>query len=130
MIDRRARNCFAEIGRQLVTGRLRTEEFEERSFDPDFLGESEDLAVRNIWEFFWAQYSDVWPPWSHRLVGRRRPSPRTRHATARAVVFLHTDLEYDAEADSSKFDESLWPFTTRSDFDRAKSQPQLLVGRA
>jgi hypothetical protein len=94
MIDRPARNRLAEIGRQLMSGRLKTQEYE--LCRPD----SDDRAVYEIEKFFWSQYDDISPPYSHRLVGKRRPSDELRKIAARAALFLYSNMEYGWPSDN------------------------------
>lgn len=124
MVDRKARNRLAETGRQLATGVMSTGRFESLLPFP-----TDDVAVEEIWDnLFDSLYSDFWPPWSHRLTGRRRLDPAIRSIVARAIVFLHSEVEYDPESFHAKFDRNLWPFVSTSALESARARPRLLCG--
>lgn len=121
MIDRRARDILAELGRPLTSGCLSTGRFEAR-----LPLASDDPAVEAIWEAFDSLYRDLVPPWSHRLRGRRRVRPITKLGVARCVVFLHSDLEWSQERDASG--PELRPFRSHEELQVAKTSPRLLSG--
>ena len=88
-VDREARDQVAVDLRRLVTGRMINAEFDDRYYR--CWKESQDLAVSEIAKFAWGLYgSDR----SYRLKGRHAVSPEARRAAARAILFLHTNLEY------------------------------------
>ena len=87
MVDREARRQLAEALRQLVTGRITNDEFEE--LWPEVCNDS---AVEGVRGFGWSLYSDTHP---YRLRGIHRVSPETRKMAARAVLFLRSDREYE-----------------------------------
>ncbi|MCK4871464.1 MAG: hypothetical protein KAS72_01950 [Phycisphaerales bacterium] len=124
MVDRKARDRLAEIGRQLTTGQLPTGRFESLLPFP-----TSDPAVEEIWSnLFDYLYNDIWPFWSHRLTGKRKPKRDTRAIVARAIVFLHSDIEFDRESLGDKYDPELWPFVSDADLDSAKKRSRLLRG--
>lgn len=147
MIDRAARNKMVLLLRQLATGRITNDEFEERQ--P--LG-SLDPAVEEVFHLgVWGLYSDTH---EHRLVGRHRLPRSARREIARFILFLKSDLEY--EWPSRKLWQELlwmaagiltlglagrlywrrmaahgevgvWPFQRQEDFERAVRNPCYLV---
>jgi hypothetical protein len=147
MVDRASRRTAGELLRHLVAGQITNDEFEDRM--PQ---KSPDPAIGEIFFAGWSLYSDQR---EYRLVGKHRVSSETRHLTARAVLFLQTDLEYEwpcrsmnqkfllllgslltlgyAErvahkrfAHSGDFD--VWPFIRRSDYQAARNEPRCLSG--
>ena len=93
-VDREARDQVAVDLRRLVTGRMINVEFDDCYYRR--WKESQDLAVSEIAKFVWGQF--VWGLYgsdrSYRLKGRHAVSPEARRAAARAILFLHTNLEY------------------------------------
>ena len=88
-VDREARDQVAVDLRRLVTGRMINAEFDDRYYR--CWKESQDLAVSEIAKFAWGLYgSDR----SYRLKGRHAVSPEARRAAARAILFLHANLEF------------------------------------
>ena len=88
-VDREARDRVAVDLRRLVTGRMINVEFDDRYYRR--WKESQDLAVSEIAKFAWGLYgSDR----SYRLKGRHAVAPEAKRAAARAILFLHTNLEY------------------------------------
>ena len=77
--------------RQLVTGRATNDQFDEWYAEYE---KSEDRAVREIAAFGYALYSSdlLWPC---RLRGFHAVDQETRRATARCVLFLRSDREYE-----------------------------------
>lgn len=89
MVDRKARDKLAEELRHLVSGQLTNDEFDAAS--PD---DCPDAAVTAVWKWGWGHYSSgLFFP--YRLRGAYRLPRETRRTAARAVVFLHSDLEYE-----------------------------------
>ena len=145
MIDREARNLLAESLRHLASGRISNDEFE--CHRP---GSSPDRAIDAVCDQAWFLYSDLK---EHTLTGLDRLSPDDRHAVARWIVFLHSDLEYQwpkyplvglrgallnlvtfgragraaAASWGTKGDVDVWPFIARSDLEVASSKPRLLA---
>lgn len=89
MVDRAARNQYAELLRHFASGRMTNREFEDRTEELAF--ESEDPALRNIWTAAWGLYDDMC---EHRLTGRHRLTGVTRREVARGILFLYSDEEY------------------------------------
>jgi hypothetical protein len=87
MIDIVGRRKLSERLRHLVSGRISTEEFT----DAQPCGGS-DLALHEVWMFFWGLYSDCRPP--YRLRGQHALPREVKRMAARAVLFLRSDLEY------------------------------------
>jgi hypothetical protein len=100
MVDRNARNEVVLLLRQLVTGRITNDEFEDRQ--P--LGSS-DLAVAEVFlRGASGFYSDLD---EYRLAGRHRLSRSERREMARLILFLKSDLEYEWP-DPKLWQELLW----------------------
>ena len=82
------REILAEAVRQLASGTITNDEFEDRTC----LREGEDPTLDAIYDFVWSFYSDCH---RHRLRGRHRLSPLQRSVFARCVLFLHSDRAYE-----------------------------------
>lgn len=85
--DRAARNRLAEAVRQLASGAITNDQFEDRYCA---LGNA-DHASDEIFEFAYSFYDDFY---THRLRGSHRPSRLQRRVWANCVLFLRTDIEY------------------------------------
>ena len=147
MIDRAARSDLAERIRQLVAGQITNDEFEDRT-NPRSL----DRAVEAVRDGAWGLYSDTR---EYRLVGKYPLNLEARHAVARWIVFLQTDLEYEWPRIGpmamiglllagfltvglvripfriwfSKHGEfSAWPFIRAEDLEEARKHPRYLAG--
>ncbi len=148
MIDRAARDRFAEALRHLVSGQITNDEFEDR-----LLLRSNDPAVKAVfWNAAWLLYDDLK---EYRLVGRYRLPRETRRATARWILFLKSDLPYEwtrglwlfrfpgyvvnlvtlgiagaiaARRVKRSGDFEVWPFKRRADYEAALRLPTCLAG--
>ncbi|MEM9186016.1 MAG: hypothetical protein AAGB00_05905 [Planctomycetota bacterium] len=87
MVDRQARQQLSQALRQLISGRITNDEFEDRWPPP-----SEDAALDGVQYFGWLLYSDTH---AYKLRGRLRVVGRERQQGARAVLFLRTGLAYE-----------------------------------
>jgi hypothetical protein len=148
MIDRVARDRLAEDLRHLVAGQITNDQFENRR------APSSDAAVREIQLAAWKLYDDLR---EHKLTGRDAPSPDDKHLTAKCMLFLKTDLEYEwpeeaglsgcliaplslitfglvgkawetSRDEASGGDRDAWPFFRKSDYDDALRHPPYLGG--
>jgi hypothetical protein len=90
MIDRAARSNLALHLRQLVTGRIRNDEYDEHYYDRYI--NSQDAAVRAVATFGWSLYSDSC---GYRLKGAYSVSTESRRIAAHCVLFLQSELEYE-----------------------------------
>ena len=89
-MDHDLRRTLSQDIRQLVTGRMTNDEFDEVH---DRCMQSQDLAVQQIAEFGYCLYSsDVLLP--YRLKGRYAVDRATRRTAARCVLFLRSGLQY------------------------------------
>jgi hypothetical protein len=89
MIDRPARDQLAEKLRHLISGRLTNDQFDAAR--PE---DCEDDSVHAVWQWAYTLYgSDL--PFPYRLRSRHRVSWDLRQQAARAIVFLHSDIEYE-----------------------------------
>ena len=146
MIDRIARDKFAELLRHLTAGQISNDEFENR-----LPLKSKDPAVNKIfWHGAWALYSDMS---TYKLIGECRLSKSSRRDVARWILFLKSDLEYEwpfwrslhffpgyllivlsfgllipiAKRRLTKCgDQEVWPFIRKSDFEHALANPPYL----
>jgi hypothetical protein len=88
MIDRASRRQLAELLRQLVTGQITNDQFEDR-----IPYQSHDPSIREICrEGAWFLYDDLH---EHRLVGKFRLDKEQRSEIARWILFLERDSEYE-----------------------------------
>ncbi len=144
MIDRPARKNLAERLRQLATGQMTNDAFEDGAV------RTKDMAVREIeWRLAWPHYDDMH---EHKLTGAFTLTDGIRRDFARAILFLQTDLEYEwkhrmglrgflnssfhlrplrrtppiqTEGGNLRY----WPFYRRSDYSAATNVPRYLSGR-
>jgi len=89
MIDSEARKDLSQRIRQLVTGRITNDAFDDLVYAP-YMAHS-DAAVREIATFGSSLYGDLY---RYRLKGEHAVDSQTRAAAARCVLFLRSDLEY------------------------------------
>lgn len=82
-----ARRRHAELVRQLASGQLTNDAFEDA-----YAALPQDRATREVFLFAWSFYDDLY---EHRLRGRHRLSPSQRRVFARCVLFLRSGLEYE-----------------------------------
>lgn len=142
--DATSRRAAAELVRQLASGRLTNDEFEER------WPASADPALSAVREAAWFLYSDLR---AYRLTGANRLPFAVRRQVSRWVIFLQSDLEYEwpvatrteklarsiadlltmgvatrrwKTALQVSEDADVWPFFRRVDFRRALRAPRLL----
>lgn len=104
MVDKDRRKKLALHLRQLSTGQLTNDEFEERVAEDVTYGwlpeqyyrskesKTDDSVIRPILEFSWCLYDDTF---NHKLKGAHKLSDAQTKEIARFVLFLHSDLEYD-----------------------------------
>ena len=89
MVDRKARNLFAQSIRALVAGQITNDEFEDVRLPALHTA---DPAIAAIYqEGAWHLYSDLE---EHRLRGKHALSSQDKAHVARWVLFLKTDLPY------------------------------------
>jgi hypothetical protein len=102
MIDHPNRDKLAQLLRHLAAGRLTTGRFSDECEDwlLDSV-DSDDAAIPNVLGLGPDVIRFRWPRWSRRLRGRHRLSDDTRRRIAIAVVFLHSDYEYEWPEDHS-----------------------------
>ena len=140
MIDRVARNEFAELLRHFVAGQIENFDFENR------VPSSNDPAINEIWWIAaWPMYDDFR---THKLEGKWRIPEEYRREIAKAILFLKSDHEYiwpkktgfsntlksilnfftkgRSVNEQYLLDENAWPFARMEDLDLAnKDQPYL-----
>ena len=87
MIDRAARDTFADLITRFVAGEISNDEFESA------IPFSEDAAIFEIYRWGgWFLYDDLQ---EYSLSGEAALSPEMQAIVARWVLFLHTELEYE-----------------------------------
>jgi hypothetical protein len=92
MVDRQLRRRLSQDLRQLVTGRMTNDAFDDVYFD-QYAGAT-DAAVVEVAEFGYGLYnSDLVVP--YRLRGKYAVDKSARRTAARCILFLRTDREYD-----------------------------------
>jgi len=104
MVDNDRRKKLAMHLRQLTTGQLSNDEFEERVMKDVTYGslpeqyyltnesKTDDAVIRPILEFSWCLYNDTY---NHKLTDKHKLSDEQTKEIARFILFLHSDLEYD-----------------------------------
>lgn len=147
MINRLSRDHLAEALRHYVAGRITNYELDE--VDVDW----RDRGAGMVQDRAWCLYDDV--P-QHRATGRHHLSKPARDEIARWILFLHSDLEYIwpeftfkqvvnwpmnlitfgwwERCKQRRFEEfatagdfSVWPFVSRTDYERALARPRYLA---
>ena len=104
MVDLKLRHQLSQDLRQLVTGRMTNDDFDDAYYESYM--DSDDLAIREISRFGWALYSsDVL--FAYKLRGSHRVSNATRKTAAHAVLFLQTENEYGYPETSDSLGESI-----------------------
>ncbi len=94
MIDRDARNRLAELIRGLVSGLITNDQFEEA------IPRSGDAAIGEVYiKGAWFLFDDFR---EHKLSGKYSLSKDDKSVTARWVLFLKTDIEYEWPSPSFK----------------------------
>ena len=89
-VDRKVRDSLANSLELLVTGEMKTDDFDDR-YCRDWIA-AEDAAVPEIARFGWGLYSD---DWHRRLTGWNTVTEETLQTSNRAILFLESDLEYE-----------------------------------
>jgi hypothetical protein len=146
MIDRRARDIFAEQLRHFAAGQITNDEFEDR-----LPLRSKDAAVNRIfWAGAWHLYDDMR---EYKLTGEYRFPKECKHEISKWILFLKTDLEYQYPTTlrvldyldvllaiftlglsfflirhmrKRLIDPSIWPFSNRADYEHALANPPYL----
>jgi len=146
MVDRIARDRFAELLRHYAAGLISNDSFED-----NLPLKSKDRAVNTIfWNGAWMLYDDTH---EYKLSGEYRLSKRAKREVARWILFLKSDLEYEWPPIRGIYgfpyylliiltfglilpfvkrylrkagDEEVWPFLRRTDYDSALANPPYL----
>ncbi len=104
MVDKDRRKKLALHLRQLSTGQLSNDDFEERVTEDITYGwlpeqyyrakecKNDDAIIRSILEFSWCLYNDTY---NHKLIGEHKLSDLQIKEIARFILFLQSDLEYE-----------------------------------
>jgi hypothetical protein len=145
VVDRKARDAFAELLHQFIAGRIENFDFENR------VPGSKDPAIDEIWwRGCWPLYDDFR---SHHLAGKWRIPNHSRPEIAKWILFLHSDYEYEWRPQTGvgsplglilrwltfgRFpgfpytfrdgDPQAWPFISMSQLDEARRNPRYLRG--
>ncbi|RKU19270.1 hypothetical protein C6500_11260 [Candidatus Poribacteria bacterium] len=150
MVDRKARDEFAELLRHFIAGRITNEEFEDQVPLP-----SKDFAIKEIW---WIATSPFFSDIEYTLTGEYRASDDERREIVKCVLFLKTDQEYQWPRhstlkellgdlrylvsfgrvpvysskellDAAAGDLEAWPFIRLKDLELARERPPYLAGK-
>ena len=89
MIARDDRSRLAQLLKELVSGRISNDSFQESS---DFCTDSEDAGVLVVQLFTEGFCHDLWP---YKLRGCQKLSTEDHHKIEIATLFLKSDLEYE-----------------------------------
>ncbi len=144
MVDREARDGYAELLRHFAAGRVLNWDYEDAS---DEFTDSDDPAVFGVFWGVWPAYCDIR---KHHMAGKNRLDKTGRRTVARYVLFLHSDREYEWPVrgrwrpllnlltvgvwgllnplPKGNGDEAVWPFYRRSDLEEEAARPRLLAG--
>lgn len=155
MIDRIARDQFAELLRHFAAGNLTNHDYDAAA---DHIVCDANRKDRSLWAIYsrvWFFYSDVR---QHCLREEYKLTDEGRRAVARWILFLYSDLEYEWPIKSfislsgcllrlctlglaglvlRPINErrlrrmgpwDLWPFFRKEDLQRARARPRLLRG--
>ena len=151
MVDRKARDKFAELLRHFVAGQITNDAFEDQiPLSP------KDLAIDEIWWLAaWPLYDDFK---EHTLTEEYRASDDERREITKCILFLKTDQEYQWPRrntlkrllgdlrylvsfgrvsvyssrellDAAAGDLEVWPFIRLKDLETARRQPPYLAGK-
>jgi len=134
-VDEEARWQLAHLLRQLVSGEIRTKDYDDRAWEVD----SEDPAVRAIRSRLWSLYSD----YRNVPFDIDRPPPERRALVERSLAFLSTPLPYRYSRknfitlirylrwvpaigqrlanEAREGDPSVWPFFEQREWEEASS---------
>ena len=144
MIDRKARDDYAQLLRHFAAGRVLNWDYEDIA-DP--LVDSDDPALFPVFWAVWPTYCDIR---KHTLTGADRLDRDARRVVARCILFLYSNREYEWPTTSrwrvllnvltfgvwgainpmppSGGDDEVWPFFRRSDLSEEALRPRLLAG--
>lgn len=89
MVDRAARDAYAQVLRHFAAGVITNDEYDDRS--SEILQGSSDPALQRICAAVGFCYDDMG---TDRLRGKDKLSTETRRIIARAILFLYSDREY------------------------------------
>jgi hypothetical protein len=144
VVDRKARNGYAELLRHFAAGRVLNWHYEDAS---DAFTDSDDPAIFRVFGAMWPAYCDIR---KHYMTGEHCLDKSGRAIVARYILFLHSDREYEWPVPGrwrlflnlltlgiwgllnplpqSGGDEAVWPFFRRSDLEEEAARPRLLAG--
>jgi hypothetical protein len=155
MVDRVARDKFAELLRHFAAGNLTNDRYEDSAQLILKSANREDRSLRAIFSRVWFLYDDIR---EHRLRDKHKLTDQGRRTVARWILFLHSDVEYEWPIRSfislsgcllrlctlglagrilNPVNErrlramgswELWPFFREADFESANKRPRLLGG--
>lgn len=143
MVDRQARDGYAELLRHFAAGRVLNRHYEDAS---NAFVVSDDPAVFAVFWAVWPAYCDIR---NHYMTDTHRLNREQRHLVARCILFLHSDHEYEWPVPSGKRvlmnlltlgiygrlhplppssgDQEVWPFFRRSDLEQEAARPRFLI---
>jgi hypothetical protein len=143
MIDRHARDRYAQFLRHFAAGRVTNFDYEDQC---DSLL-SADRAIDQVHAAMWYAYDDIR---RHTMTGKWALTAKQRRLVAGWIMFLYSDLEYlwpipglggcllnlltlglwrhfNPTPEDGR-DRTWWPFFREEDFDRERRRPRLLAG--
>lgn len=105
MVDRKARDEFAQLLRHFVAGRVLNFDFDKHVFKSDWYKtwSVKDRVLEEVFDQMWFFYCEVR---KHYLSGESALTKEDRRIVARHILFLHSDLEYEWDAAESQM--TLW----------------------
>lgn len=144
MIDREARDRYAQLLRQFAAGRLSNRVYEQKF---DEISGSFDPAIWGVYQEMWYSYCDFR---KHKLRGRDALGRDSHRCVARMVMFLYSDREFEwrqpglwhvlinlmtfgvwkkLRPDPRPTGEAaVWPFFREPDYVDERTSPRLLTG--
>ena len=136
MIDRESRDTLAEALRQYTSGRITNYNLDEINI------RFSDNGVHAVKQAAWGLYDDLH---KHKAIEDYYLDTSDKHEIARWILFLQTNNEYLWEPFTikdgllslitlgyyskkfyDKIDNTIWPFKTPADLDKALQNPNLL----
>lgn len=140
-----ARRRVARLVIEYAAGRITNDEFEDRT---GLEISRHDPAIREVIDCVWLHYDDIRE--AYRRTGKDRMAPEDRRRLAKCVMFLRTDLPFEARnalslvqafvnlvvgwmpwywrRQSNRIDVRVWPFTSIDDYKAAIAKPVYLAG--
>lgn len=119
MIARYARDRYAEVLRQFVTGQITNFEYERCCEAITSKKKGDDVAIDEIWKTVWQTYDDFK---EHRLAGAWALSKELRQTMDRCLLFLASDYPYEYEQTHVRYRRKLWNLLTFGLYKRLRKE--------